>query len=159
MLIPIEVVSFAVDTNLNSPLIILKESNGVRTLAIPIGPLEAGAIAVQSLNVPMEKPLTIDLVKLVMERLGGRLSRMVIYDFVNRCFLAHIQIVSEKSIITVECRPCDALGLALRSKAPIFAEDQVFAKSAGSESLSEPEKLRRSIAQLDTTEFGRYYLE
>ncbi|MDO5576863.1 MAG: DUF151 domain-containing protein, partial [Fibrobacter sp.] len=77
MLIQVEVVSFAVDPSRNIPVIILKETSGERTLPVAIGPLEASAIALESLKVPVEKPLTIDLAKIIMEQLGGVLSRAV----------------------------------------------------------------------------------
>jgi hypothetical protein len=51
MLIQVEVASFAVDPGRNTPVIILKEVSGERTLPVPIGPLEASAIAIESLKV------------------------------------------------------------------------------------------------------------
>jgi len=159
MLVPVEIASFAVDPARNSPLIIIKETSGQRTLALPIGPLEASAIAIQSLNVQAEKPLTVDLVKLVMNRLGGSLTRVIIYDYDQQAFLARLCVSNGTAIDHIDCRPCDALALAIRCAAPIFVEDKVFAKSSKGESLSESEMLRRHIGSLDTADFGRYYLE
>lgn len=159
MLVQIEIASFAVDPNRNSPVIILKEVSGKRTLPVPIGPLEASAIAIESLKVVPEKPLTIDLTRIIMEQLGGKLTRVIMYDIVDNSLLARIQIDTEDSLVMIDCRPCDALALAMRCKTPIFAVDALLEKIESGDNLSEQEKLRKHISSIDTTEFGRYILE
>ncbi|MDG5816039.1 bifunctional nuclease family protein [Chitinispirillales bacterium ANBcel5] len=159
MLVQVEIASFAVDPGKNSPLILLKESGGARSIAVPIGPLEASAIAMQSLQVESQKPLTIDLVKIVIEQLGATLSRVVVYDFSEQVFLARLQVLTEKSVKFIECRPCDAISLALRCKCPIFVADSVFTKTQSGSSLSDADNLKKHISSLDTLEFGRYVLE
>jgi bifunctional DNase/RNase len=158
MLVQVEVSSFAVDPNRNSPVLILKEVSGNRSLPIPIGPLEASTIAMESLKVSPEKPLTIDLIKIMMEQLGGKLNRAVIYDQVDQTFFAHLQVGAGNSVISIDCRPCDAIALALRCKSPLFVKDIVFEKQNG-KVLSEKEMIRKNISSIDTTEFGRYILE
>ncbi|NLE01629.1 MAG: bifunctional nuclease family protein [Fibrobacter sp.] len=158
MLIQVEIASFAVDPSRNSPLIILKEISGDRALPVPIGPLEASAIAIESLKVTPDKPLTIDLLKIILEQLNGTLNRVVIYDLVDQSLLARLQVINQNTMIFIDCRPCDAIALAMRCEAPIFVQDCVFDKSSP-EKISEKDKLRRNIASIDTTEFGRYFLE
>jgi hypothetical protein len=157
MLIPVDIFSFAVDPSTHSPVIILKEQSGQRMLSITVGHLEASSIAIKSLNVTSERPLTIDLVKLTLEQLGGSLHRVIIYDLSGSTYLARLHIVQGASVHLVECRPSDAIALAMRCSAPIFVHDEVFAKS--STALSEKEKLQHNIASIDTLEFGTYYLE
>jgi uncharacterized protein len=159
MLIKVEIASFAVDPSRNTPVIILKESNGVRSVAIPIGPLEASAIAIESLKVKPEKPLTIDLVKLVMEMAGGKLARVVINDYSDQSFATRLQIDIGPKTMLLECRSSDALALAVRCDTPIYVKELVFEKVNGGKSLSEKEKLRKTISSTDTLEFGRYILE
>lgn len=158
MLIQVEVASFAVDPGRNSPLIILKEVSGVRTLPVPIGPLEASAIAIESLKVTPEKPLTIDLVKIILEQLGGVLSRVVIYDIIEQSLQARLQLTHDNCMLFIDCRPSDAIALAMRCTTPIFVKEIVFEKNSPGK-VSEQDKLRRSISSIDTTEFGRYFLE
>ena len=158
MLVQVEVSSFAVDPNRNTPLLVLKETGGSRSLVLPIGPLEASTIAMESLKVATEKPLTIDLVRIVMEQLGGTLSRVVISDLVDQTFLAYLLIGAEGSAVSIDCRPCDAIALALRCKKPLFVNDVVFDKLQG-KVLSEKETIRKNISSIDTVEFGRYILE
>ncbi|NLP00942.1 MAG: bifunctional nuclease family protein [Fibrobacter sp.] len=158
MLVQVEIASFAMDTSRNSPVIILKEVSGKRTLPVPIGPLEASAIAIESLNVTPEKPLTIDLVKIVLEQMGGALSRVVIYDVQEQSLLCRLQVANGRSVLFIDCRPSDAIALALRCGSPVFVQDSVMEKFAP-EKMSEAEKLRNNIASIDTTEFGRFFLE
>ncbi|MFP4014867.1 MAG: bifunctional nuclease family protein [Chitinispirillaceae bacterium] len=159
MLVQVEVASFAVDPSRNAPLVLLREVGGIRSVAVPIGPLEASAIAIHSLQVEPEKPLTIDLVKIMMEELGAVLTRVVIYDVIEQAFQARLQIRSGSNVKVIDCRPCDALGLALRFDSPIFVNDAVFEKLQSGNGLSESEQLRKNIRNLDTTEFGRFVLE
>jgi uncharacterized protein len=158
MLIQVEIASFAVDPNRNSPLLVLKETGGARSLAIPMGPMEASTIAMESLKVATEKPVTIDLVRLVMEQLGGELNRILISDYLEGSFLSLLQIGTNGSVVSIDCRPCDAIALAMRCKKPIFVKDRVFDKING-RLMTEKEIVKKNISSIDTTEFGRYILE
>ncbi len=159
MLVKLEVASFAVDPSQNIPIVILKEQGGERTIPISVGSSEASAIAIKYLDIKSERPLTIDLVRNVLEHMGGVLKRIIIHDLVDSVFLAHLQIATENSTHIVDCRPSDAIGLALRCGCDIFIEEAVFEKNGGSPMVSEREKIRQTIANLDTLDFGRYYLK
>lgn len=158
MLIQVEVTSFAVDPSRNTPVLVIKEVSGSRSLLLPIGPLEASTIAMESLKVTPDKPLTIDLVQIMMEQLGGVLNRAVIYDQVEQTFHAHLQIRAGTKIVLIDCRPCDAIAFAQRCKKPLFVKDHIFSKQSGV-SVSEKEMIRKNISSIDTTDFGRYILE
>ncbi len=158
MLVQVEIASFAMDTSRNSPVVILKEVSGKRTLPVPVGPLEASAIAIESLNVTPEKPLTIDLVRIILEQLGGKLTRVVIYDIQEQSILSRLQVTDGNSMIFIDCRTSDALALALRCGTSIFVKESVMEKGI-SGNMSEKEKLRNNISSIDTIEFGRFFLE
>lgn len=158
MLVQVEIASFALDPSRNLPIIILRELNGDRALPVPIGPLEASAIAIESLNVTPDKPLTIDLVKLVLDQLGGKLKRVVIHDILEQSLLARLQIVSGNSVTFIDCRPCDAIALALRCKAGLFVDDRLL-DLHNSREQSEQQKLRHHIHSIETIDFGKYFLE
>jgi len=159
MLIKVDIASFAVDPAQNLPIIILKESSGERTLPILIGSTEASAIAIKSLNIASDRPLTIDLARAIMEDLGGSLQRVVVNDLMDSVFYAQLYIATGKSVHIIDCRSSDAIALALRCECDIFVEDSVFEKNDKTHYLTDKEKLRKSIADLDTLDFGRYYLE
>lgn len=154
-----EISAFALDPSRNAPLIVLKETGGDRTLSIPIGPADASAIAIKSLNVVTDKPLTIDLVKIVIESLGGRLDRIIIEDAGEKGLSSRLQIVAGKNVHLVECTTSDALSLALRCSAPVFVSEDVLVRRKPGDQPSPQEDLRRRIASVDTLDFGRYFPE
>ena len=154
-----EVASFAVDPSRNAPLIILKETGGDRTLPIPIGAMDASAIAIKSLNVVTDKPLTIDLVSIVMVSLGARLDRVVIEDTVEKGLSARLHVVCGSTVHLIECATSDAISLALRCPAPVFVSEDVLAKRKPGDRPTPQEDLRKHIAALDTLDFGRYFPE
>jgi uncharacterized protein len=159
MLIKVEFASFAVDPEKNTPLIILKEISGARALPIAIGPLEASAIAIETLKVKPEKPLTIDMAKSILDVFGGSLTRVIIHESKDSTLMARVEIETHDTITGIECRPCDAIALALRCQTPIFVRDAVFENFSSGNWFSEADKLRRHISTLDTLDFGNFYLE
>jgi len=159
MLVKVEFASFAVDPDSTLPLMILKESGGRRTIPVTISPLEAGAIAVETLKVSPLQPLTIDVAKGLMEKLGGTLARAVIDLSLSQDLAARLEIARDRTVHYVECAPGDAVTLALRCRAPLFVREAVFDKYSSKNNLSGREELRARIAGLDTLEFGNVYLE
>ena len=159
MLVKVEFASFAVDPGNNMPLIILRETGGNRIVPVPIGPLEASAIAIETLKVTPLQPLTIDVAKSILEKLNGTLARAIIHLSPSECLIARLEVASGGTVRHLECKPCDAIALALRCRAPLFVREAVFEKFPLKKGLSEQEQLRAHIAALDTLEFGTVYLE
>lgn len=157
MLIPVEINSFAIQSDNNSPLVILKETGGERTIAVPIGPFEASAIAIQSLNVVSERPLTIDLVKLVLEALQGAIDKVVIKGPLTEP-LAFLHVIVGTTMRVIECRCGDAIALAMRCSSKILAEEKIFGKTIAASALDESKKIKTTISAADTVDFGKYYL-
>lgn len=159
MLNKVEIASFAVDPSQNIPVVILKETGGERTIPISVGSSEASTIAIKHLDITTDRPLTIDLTKLILTELGGTLKRVVIYDLIEMVFYANLHIATGKSVHIIDCRPSDGIALALRCGCEIFIEDIVFEKNSAGRVLSEKERLRNTITGTDTLEFGKFYLE
>jgi bifunctional DNase/RNase len=158
MLIQMEAASFGVDAEKNSPVIILKESGGERTIGVPLSPDEAHMIAINSLERQGQKPYIVDLLKLILQELGGELDKGEIFDYVKEAFRARIHIHHGGGICIFECRAADAIALAMRCERPLFVQDDLFDKLGNDDSLSEGERLRRTIANVNTIDFGRYQL-
>jgi bifunctional DNase/RNase len=158
MLIPVEVFSFAVNSENNAPLVILKEYGGARSFAVIIGPLEASAIAINSLNVVSEKPNTFRLLSTVINELGAVLEKAVIHG-AGRDLYGRIHLLREGKVKIIDCRPGDAISIAIQSKSGLFVEENLLEKSPGDDGTTESEKLRATISNVDTVEFGSYYLE
>ena len=111
-------------------VVILKEKDADRYLPIWIGPAEADAIAVKLQDVAVPRPLTHDLLGNVIAQLGGSVQSVIVNDLMNDTFFAKIILKVGGNSMEIDSRPRDALALAVRAKAPIFAEESVLAKAA-----------------------------
>ena len=111
-------------------VVILKEKSSDRYLPIWIGPAEADAIAVKLQDVSVPRPLTHDLLRSVIGTLGASINRIVVTDLSNDTFYAKIVLQVDGKRIEVDSRPSDAIALAVRTQAPIFAEEAVMEKAS-----------------------------
>jgi len=107
-------------------VLILREKDSDRYLPIFIGPAEADAIAVRLQDVAVARPLTHDLLRNMIEQLGGRVAYIVVTDVSNDTFFARIVLDVRGETMEVDSRPSDAIALAVRVEAPIYAEDAVL---------------------------------
>ena len=120
------VVGVRVELPSNQPIVLLKEAAGDRYLPIWIGAVEATAIALAQQGVVPARPLTHDLLKDVLDSLGAQLAAVTITDLRDGIYFADLQFANG---VSVSARPSDAIALAIRAKAPVFAEERVFEKS------------------------------
>jgi bifunctional DNase/RNase len=127
------------DPSTGSPVVRLVEKSGsgkaagdapARELPIWIGPFEAQAIALEIQGVPPPRPLTHDLMKQLVERLGGKLERVEIFALKDNTYFATLHVASGGKDLAIDARPSDAIALALRFHGPILVSDDLFAKAA-----------------------------
>ncbi|GMV86647.1 MAG: hypothetical protein AMXMBFR80_25020 [Dehalococcoidia bacterium] len=107
-------------------VVILREKDADRYLPIWIGPAEADAIAVRLQDVSVARPLTHDLLRNLIEQLGGRVVYILVNDLSNDTFYARIVLDVNGETMEIDSRPSDAIALAVRVDAPIFASDEVL---------------------------------
>ncbi len=110
-------------------VVILKEKIAQRYLPIWIGPAEADAIAVQLQGVTVPRPLTHDLLRSVIDTLGGTVNSIIVTDLRNDTFYAKIILNVDGGQLEIDSRPSDALALAVRADAPIYVEEAVLDKA------------------------------
>ena len=110
--------------------VVLEGVRDHRRVAMVIGPAEATGIAVPLQNLTPPRPLTHDLFLTLFGRLNVSLTRVVITDLRDGTFFATVYLTSAGAPLELDSRPSDAIALAIRAKAPIYAEDRVFDKSA-----------------------------
>jgi len=151
-------------------IVILREVDGERILPIWIGPGEAQAIRRILSEEPFPRPLTHDLLHLVVEGLKAKVTRVVISDLKENTFFANVFIERESEILSIDARPSDSVAVALRAKAPIFVSDKLLqtpprqeAEEEGDEpprkALTQEEKaeqLRRYLEKLNPEDFGKF---
>jgi bifunctional DNase/RNase len=119
--VAMEVVGVRVELPTNTPILLLKERDGTRYLPIWIGTPEATAIALALEGIETARPLTHDLMKTLLDALGAELERVDVTSLDEGTFYADLVIESEGEELTISARPSDAIALATRSGAPVFA--------------------------------------
>lgn len=108
-------------------LLLLKpEGDDQRVLPISIAQYEAVSIAMGVAGVTPPRPMPYELLSTVITRLGGELKQVVIHDLREGTFIGQLEIATKAGIIEVDCRPSDAVALAVRTSAPIFVTEEVL---------------------------------
>ena len=161
-MVRMRVARLGLDRSTNTPVVVLQEEEGERTLPIWIGASEANAIALELQGVKPERPLTHDLMKHLVAGLGGELRRVVISGLRENTYLAELLIYRAGEVFEVDARPSDSIALALRMHAPIFSNDELLDRSGDGpdtgtpEPSSDPDALKRFLEKLDPQDLGRF---
>lgn len=125
-IVEMEVVGVAPEPNSNRPLVWLKDKDQRVFLPISIGNFEATAIYMEIYNEPPPRPICYDLMRQVVEQVGASVDRIVINSLKDDTFFAEIAVSGNSGQFVIDSRPSDAIALALRVGAPIFADPQVI---------------------------------
>ena len=128
-LVETKVKTLVVDPNSQAPVVILETVTDKKLLPIWIAGPEARAIAIALENVKIPRPLTHDLIGNILQRLDAKLRRVVIAELRNDTYIAFLSLESRGKELQIDSRPSDAIAIALRVKAPIFASAQVLAQA------------------------------
>lgn len=159
-------------------VVILQEQGGERLLPIWIGRPEAESIAAHIHGIPRERPMTHDLTRALVSALDGTLQRVVVTKVVDHTYFAEMHLTRGGDSHVVDARPSDAIALALRFGAPIFAaaelleeyEQLASEEQEGSDSVEQrsdaavaeaerhAESLRRHLEQMKPEDFGKFSL-
>ena len=111
------------------PIVLLKTSKGNKFLPIWIGHAEAAAILMKLQGADTPRPMTHDLFSDMLAELNAEIARITVTELRENTFYAQITLKAAASEIEIDSRPSDALALAVRSDAPIFAADKVIEES------------------------------
>ncbi|MDQ7029167.1 MAG: bifunctional nuclease family protein [Ardenticatenia bacterium] len=163
-MIPVTIDSIRVSLISQHRIVVLKEREGDRHLAIWIGPYEADAITIALQDIRVVRPLTHDLLKNMLETLGATVSYIVVNDLRDDTFYARIVLAVNGQEIEVDSRPSDAIALAVRVDAPIYVAEHVLDQAAivpepGQDELTPEEEEKLSVFKdfvesLDLDDFG-----
>lgn len=108
----------------NAFALVLKELDGNRRLPIIIGAFEAQAIAFELEGIVPPRPMTHDLIKIILESLGSQMQEVYIDELEEGTF--HAKMVLDGGSIKVDCRPSDAIAIAVRMNVPIFVNSEII---------------------------------
>jgi bifunctional DNase/RNase len=139
-MVEMELVGVRVEVPSNVTIVLLREKGGAgRSLQIFIGGPEATAIAVALEGLEPRRPLTHDLMRILLEELGTVLDQVVITEVNDNVFFAELHLVVPGGTHIVSCRPSDAIALAIRAGASIHAADEVIDEAGFVEAADEPD--------------------
>lgn len=110
-------------------VVILRVKDSNKYLPIWIGSNEADSIAMKLQDLAVPRPLTHDLLRSVIASLGATVTRIIVNDLNEDTFYAKIVLQYNGTTMEVDSRPSDAIALAVRTEAPIFADDAVVEKA------------------------------
>ncbi len=124
----IEVVIDSVRVSLTNQqrIVVLREKGAERYLPIWIGPFEAEAITVALQEIEVARPQTHDLLKNVLNIMSARLVRIEVITLREDVFYGNLVVETNGRMLNVDCRPSDALALAVRAHVPILVANEVM---------------------------------
>ena len=125
-MIEVEIDSIRISLISQHRIVMLREVDGQRQLPIWLGPCEADAITIELQDTEISRPMTHDLLKSVIEQLHGRISHILVSELRNQVFYARLVLDVKGEQMEVDCRPSDAIALAVRAKVPIFVGESVL---------------------------------
>jgi bifunctional DNase/RNase len=143
----------------NMPIVVLKDVNGNAILPIWVGIYEANAIALEIEKVTTPRPMTHDLIKILLLGMNTSMRKVVVSDLKDDTFYAVIWLEKEGKLMSVDSRPSDALALALRLDCPIYVDESVLKSSKMVATMTDRvnnEELRRWLENLNDEDLGRY---
>lgn len=156
-LLQVKVHAITMDPDSNSPVLILKELYGERSLPIWIGLLEATAIATEMEKINFVRPMTHDLTVNLLQAAGARVVRVAVTELKDNTFYAIITIKVGGEEVEVDSRPSDAIAIALRTNAEIYVSEEVMNSALPQEPTTiyeedvpkEKKKLAELLEELD----------
>ncbi len=110
-------------------VIVLREVDGERSFPIVIGLFEATSIDRRVKGMQAPRPLTHDLITAAVEQLGGEVQDIIISDLKEHTYFAKLRIRHEGELIEIDCRPSDAIAVAVTAKVPIYVSEDVLGEA------------------------------
>ncbi|MBU8921917.1 MAG: bifunctional nuclease family protein [Bacteroidales bacterium] len=156
-LLNVKVKGIAIDKEREHPVVMLATDDRTEVLPIWIGPAEATAIYTALSGSSFERPMTHDLLKIVVEELGARIVSIEIGGLQKDTYFARIVLQREEDVFFIDARPSDSIALALRAGASIFVDEDLFlAYSRNLQVGKEGEDdVKRHLESLDPSDFGQ----
>jgi bifunctional DNase/RNase len=160
-MLEVRVDGLALDMTTNSPVVILAPLHINKVLPIWIGHSEAWAIAMELSGIGSKRPMTHDLLKMVIGVLSAEVEKVEITELKEQTFYARVLLKSDGKTLAIDARPSDSIALALKAGAPIFVEEALFNLKEGEQQMelsNDPESLADRLKKINPEDFGKYSL-
>lgn len=138
--IEMRVGGLTLDPMTKTPIVVLKDGDNKLNLPIWIGLMEATAMATELEGIRMARPMTHDLLRRLIDELGGQVESIEVTELKDNTYYASICVQAGEKTLTIDSRPSDAISLALRTKSPIFVAKQVLEASSALQQLEDGQK-------------------
>ena len=161
-LLPVKIQGVVVDPVSRGFAVIIRDDTSNRWLPIYIGPFEAQSIAMELENQKLSRPATHDLLKNTIEELGYIVTKAAIVSLKENTYYAVLSLRSETGSKDLDCRPSDAIAVALRAHAPILVASDIFERAGTTETPHDDDiskQLTSLQAQLNALIEGENYEE
>jgi len=145
-MVEMKVEGLTLDPLTNMPIIILKDSSGAKALPIWVGYFEANAIALEIEKITTPRPMTHDLIRNLIQTMKAEVNHILVNELKDNTFYAVISLVCGGNTLMIDSRPSDAIALALRTKSPIYVEENVI-EAAKNLEIPESDKTRKDEKQ------------
>ncbi|WP_297263185.1 bifunctional nuclease family protein [uncultured Desulfovibrio sp.] len=125
-MLEMRVTGLGLDAASKTPVVYLRQVDGEARLSILVGAMEALSISLMLNGEQLPRPLTHDLLLMCLKAMGARLGGVEICDMRDGLYLAALNLRLADKAIRLDCRPSDAVALALRAQAPIFVRSSLL---------------------------------
>lgn len=159
-LVPVRVWGLIFDPNTHHTVVVLLDPIGERILPIWIGAVEGNAIALGIQRTRVPRPMSHDLICNILGTMGVEVLRVVITDLKDNIFYALLCLKVKEAELLVDCRPSDAIALAVRLGTPIYCTEKVLEAGEDLRAIRERHgcgtDVDRLLKDLDPEIFGKY---
>jgi len=142
----------ALDKEREHPVVLLKSPEGDEVLPIWIGPAEASAIFTVLTGRAFERPMTHDLMSIIVDVLGAEVREVEITGINNNTYFARIVLNRGEEVFYIDARPSDSIALALRCDASIFVDLELFETYKRNMKVDKDDE--GSLGDIDPEDFG-----
>ena len=157
-LIEVKLVGLILDPISKTPVIILKPYDDNKIIPIWIGTNEANAITMEMEKIEPPRPMTHDLIKHLLLHFDARVEKVVVTDIVDNTYLAELYIRNNLQTTAIDCRPSDAVAIALKNEAKVYITSRVYNNSIFSDFLNnilqDDERFNDWFDSLSSDDFG-----
>jgi uncharacterized protein len=160
-MVEVVVSKLGIDPGTQSYVVVLQEKDGARLLPIWIGQAEAESIVRHMHNMQGDRPIAHDLCRNLIIGLGATLRRVQVTHLEKGTYHGELQIERDGQVIRIDSRPSDAIAIALRLGAPIFAADVLLTlpeddEESESEDYTSPPTMSRESSELSADQLKEY---
>ncbi|MBO5491574.1 MAG: bifunctional nuclease family protein [Desulfovibrio sp.] len=144
-MVEMRVYGLTIDAQSKTPLVVLREADGDATLPVWVGAMEAMAISLVLNNEQLPRPLTHDLFLMTLRALKAELRHVEIIAFRGGVYYAVLAVHGPEGRVRVDCRPSDAIALAVRTGAPIMVDEEVLRLAAQAREEADPAARKEAV--------------